>query len=49
MKLNISCEKYKSISKDKLPQRCSCHYLNRNFHRELKHWQTFMNSMGKKK
>ena len=50
MKLDVNCEHYKILKKDsKTTDRCACKFLNRNFNRELKYYQTFMKSLNKGK
>lgn len=42
MKLNVNCEHYKPLYEGGKTRPCKCHYLNRNFHRELKLYKMFM-------
>lgn len=49
MKVSVDCENTKPTNKSGKRERCACHYLNRNFPRELKQYKAFMKSLDKKK
>jgi hypothetical protein len=49
MKINVDCEHFKPTNKNGLKEKCHCKYLNRNFKRELKHYQAFMNNLERKR
>lgn len=48
MKLDLTCEHYKPVTKTGTKDKCNCSYLNRNFKRDLKIYFSFVKTLGKK-